>query len=222
MLDPVYPILDRRTCDAANVDPDALVRMWLDLGIKTFQIRDKQNTESDYIEFARGIKESFPDARLIANDFARAALNSDQLFTALHLGQEDWSNLPPALKGDLDAACKRGFKLGLSTHTFQQFQAAAGLNLAYTAIGPVMATTSKPGGTDPVVTAMELEQIFREAARTQRQLVVIGGLGVGNLEKILFRDRLAWFPENLRPVPAIIQAALRRDEIQAMLDILKD
>lgn len=219
MLGRIYPILDRRTFEEAQQDPHQLIRTWLALGLTAFQIRDKQATEASYLQFALEVKRSFPDARIIANDFAALALANKSVFSALHLGQEDWVGLDAHVREDILRACQAGFALGLSTHNLSQFRQAADLKLAYTAIGPVQATSSKPTGTDPVVSTSELEQILREGAAAKRQLVAIGGLNSGNLEKVLSRDRLSWFTER-QPVPAVIQAALSKAELEAMLRIL--
>lgn len=222
MLDRIYPILDRQAFEAAAKKPNELIALWFDLGIHTFQIRNKQATEADYLEFARKIKDAFPEAKIIANDFARLALQHPEVFQALHLGQEDWAGLTESERSDLVRVCHQGFKLGLSTHNLTQFKASLLLPLAYTAMGPVMPTASKPNGTDPVLGLAEQESLLQEAARASRQVVVIGGINAGNLQKVLSANRLGWFPENLRPVPAVIQAALHRNELGAMLQILGD
>ncbi|MBL8018221.1 MAG: thiamine phosphate synthase [Leptospirales bacterium] len=219
MFGPIYPILDRQTFERAHQDPHQLIRTWLALGLTAFQIRDKRATEVSYLEFALEVKKSFPEAHIIANDFAGLALDNRSVFSALHLGQEDWVGLDAYLREKVLRACHTGFALGLSTHSLSQFLSAADLKLAYTAVGPVQATSSKPTGTDPVISAGELEQILRAGASAKRQIVVIGGLNAGNLEKVLSPDRRSWFSER-RPVPAVIQAALSRAELEAMLRIL--
>lgn len=212
MKQSIYPILDVDTCKKRGLDPLEIPGHWMDLGLNLFQLRWKGARESEYLALARRIQEAFPDAGLIANDFARIALRN---FLLVHVGQEDWRT-----EGDFLREGHVAF--GISTHSPQQLKEALLLSPgpAYVALGPVRPTSSKPTGTDPVLSGEELEEAVAHYARTAPPcgLVLIGGIKADNLEGIVqpISER-----HKIVPAVALIQAALDPEELRRIHAILE-
>jgi thiamine-phosphate pyrophosphorylase len=126
-VDVFYPIV-----------PDAawLARL-VPLGVKTIQLRLK-NASSESIR--REIGASLEvcarhDCQLIVNDHWREALSLGADF--IHLGQEDLS------AADLPTIQAKGMRLGVSTHSDAELDAALAAQPAYVALGPIYATKLK-------------------------------------------------------------------------------
>lgn len=88
----------------------------------------RQAAEADAICRAHG-------ALLVLNDFWRIAI--DLRLEALHLGQEDLA------EADLGAIRTAGLRLGISTHSEAELEAALAAEPDYVALGPVYPTTLK-------------------------------------------------------------------------------
>ncbi len=220
-----YPILDWDYNQRFNLDPVALLKQWEELGLRYFQWRFKGGSPDDYLRTARELRGQVPGLALLANDHLNLALANRDVFQGIHLGQEDLAALDREALGRLKAAAQEGFVAGISTHGFEQFQAAAqgDIDWAYIALGPMAATSSKPSGTDPVIGTSERRRIFEAAAdllrtidgESLRAMVLIGGLNAGTLEKILppdFRSRYGF-----QPIIASISAAASRAQLNDFL-----
>ena len=127
VVDVFYPIV-----------PDAawLARL-VPLGVKTVQLRLK-NASSERIR--REIGTSLEvcarhDCQLIVNDHWREALSLGADY--IHLGQEDLS------AADLPTIQAKGMRLGVSTHSEAELDAALAAQPAYVALGPIYATKLK-------------------------------------------------------------------------------
>ena len=127
VVDVFYPIV-----------PDAawLARL-VPLGVKTVQLRLK-NASSERIR--REIGTSLEvcarhDCQLIVNDHWREALSLGADY--IHLGQEDLS------AADLPTIQARGMRLGVSTHSEAELEAALTAQPAYVALGPIYETKLK-------------------------------------------------------------------------------
>jgi len=84
----------------------------------------------------------------------------------VHVGQEDLSvEQARKIVGD-------GCLVGVSTHSWAQFEAANASSADYVAIGPVFATATKDNP-DPIV---GLDLLARARTATQKPLVAIGGI----------------------------------------------
>lgn len=88
----------------------------------------RQAADADTICRAHG-------ALLVLNDFWRIAI--DLRLEALHLGQEDLA------EADLPAIRAAGLRLGISTHSEAELEAALAAEPDYVALGPVYPTTLK-------------------------------------------------------------------------------
>jgi thiamine-phosphate pyrophosphorylase len=127
VVDVFYPIV-----------PDAawLARL-VPLGVKTVQLRLK-NASSERIR--REIGTSLEvcarhDCQLIVNDHWREALSIGADY--IHLGQEDLA------AADLPTIQAKGMRLGVSTHSEAELDAALAAQPAYVALGPIYATKLK-------------------------------------------------------------------------------
>ena len=126
-VDVFYPIV-----------PDAawLARL-VPLGIKTIQLRLK-NASSEAIRREIGASLEIcarHDCQLIVNDHWREALSLGADY--IHLGQED------LLAADLPTIQAKGMRLGVSTHSEAELDAALAAQPAYVALGPVYETKLK-------------------------------------------------------------------------------
>lgn len=213
-LPAVYPILDLDACIAAGVRPQDLLQSWSAIGLDLFQFRAKALTENEYLAWARalvGTSLQSPPMRLLANDHIRLSLGHPEIFSGVHIGQEDWtaaSRDPVLMRQVLEPPA--GFVLGFSTHNLKQLRTAREIlpSCTYVALGPVFSSASKPGSTDEVLNAAELQACFAwwGGHRAACELVLIGGVDRMNFSQLIredFRHRFGFLP-----IPAVIQSAL--------------
>jgi thiamine-phosphate pyrophosphorylase len=156
-IDVFYPIV-----------PDAgWIERLVPLGLRTVQLRVK-GAGSD--EIRRQIAASLAVARLhgcqlIVNDHWREAIEGGADF--VHLGQEDLA------AADLNALKGAGVRLGISTHSEEELQAALTARPSYVALGPIYKTRLKVMTWAP----QGLERIGHWKARIgSLPLVAIGGI----------------------------------------------
>ncbi len=146
-------------------DADWLARL-VPLGLRTVQLRVKDAPRGDV---RRQIAESLAVARqcgcqLIVNDYWREAIEAGADY--VHLGQEDLA------AADLDAIKAAGLRLGISTHSEEELEAALAAGPDYVALGPIYETKLKvmtwaPQGLGPH-RAMESADRRRAARRHRR------------------------------------------------------
>lgn len=207
----VYPILDMDTCRARGLNPEHVPEVWMELGLYAFQLRWKNARPAEYTDFARSLKKRFGKALLIANDYASLAAGPP--FAMVHVGQEDLAEQLPAIQ-------KHSIPFGISTHNALQMKAALALRPApgYVALGPVRETSSKPGGTDPVLSQEELGEAVNSFQKSGAPaLVLIGGIHAENV-----RDIIAPISERgLVPAVSVIQAALDPSGLAALLTLMQ-
>jgi len=166
IIDRFYPII-----------PDInWLRRLLPLGIKTVQLRVKNESED---EIRRQIKAAIEltdmtDCQLIINDYWQLAIELGGAF--IHLGQEDLA------RADLNAIKNAGLKLGLSSHDHTELETAIAAEPDYIALGPIYETKLKkmkwaPQGLDRI---REWKSEIKSAIKLQIgcPLVAIGGLTV--------------------------------------------
>ena len=126
-LDPFYPILP---------DTAWLARL-LPHGIKLVQLRVKDQPEAvirTEIEKAISLCETHR-CQLVVNDHWREAIDLGASF--VHLGQEDLA------AADIPAIRAAGLKLGVSTHSHSELDAALAASADYVALGPIYETKLK-------------------------------------------------------------------------------
>ena len=119
------------------VDSIEWLEKLLPLGIKTIQLRIKDQTETflrEAIQQAVALAEKY-NARLFINDYWQLAIAAGAY--GIHLGQEDLDDT------DLAAIANAGLRLGVSTHSYYEIARAHGIQPSYIAIGPIYDTTTK-------------------------------------------------------------------------------
>ncbi len=155
-LDPFYPILP---------DTGWLARL-LPHGIKLVQLRIKEKPAAIVREeIAKAIALCRAHGcELVINDYWREAIEQGARF--VHLGQEDLAS------ADLSAIRAARIRLGVSTHTFEELDAALAARPDYVALGPIYATSLKAMPWAP----QGLPRLAEWRARIDCALVAIGGL----------------------------------------------
>ena len=238
----IYPILDLDSCKKRGVKPIDLSGVWSDLGLRYYQLRAKSITGDKYIELAGELKNKRPELNIIANDFFEIALDNQDIFSGVHLGQDDFNSLDYQNKNELmriavDEMEKKiddtNFITGISTHNIEQVQTFSHYNAdaeilsipwKYIAIGPIMQTESKPQGKDPVLTNLNRRDIFSYLSEkcfkknTTKHLIIvlIGGLRSSNLKQIISQNFISQY--GFFPMIAVIGSAMRTN---SLLDMIK-
>jgi len=162
-LPPLYVILDAALLPC---DPIILTKNLLEAGARLFQYRNKTSSSRELLQASQALCLTVVQhcGIFVVNDRADIARLSGA--SGVHLGQEDLSI----------AAARQvvGNKslIGLSTHNLRQFQAAAGSDADYIAVGPIFTTGSKQNP-DPVV---GLDFIRQARKLTSKPIVAIGGI----------------------------------------------
>jgi thiamine-phosphate pyrophosphorylase len=155
-LDPFYPIVP---------DTEWLARL-LHRGIKLVQLRIKDKPATvvrTEIEKAVALCAAHRSA-LVVNDYWREAIEAGARF--VHLGREDLA------AADLSAIREADVKIGVSTHNFEELEAALAARADYVALGPIYATTLKAMPWPP----QGLPRIAEWRAKIACPLVAIGGI----------------------------------------------
>lgn len=157
MLDPFYLI----------VDSYAWLERLLPHGVKTVQLRMKNKSHAEVThETLLAMRLCAKHgATLILNDYWQVALDEGCDF--IHLGQEDMET------ADFKALRAKGVRVGLSTHTPEELEAALKHDPDYVALGPIWPTILK----EMKYPAQGLERIGEWKKRIgDIPLVAIGGL----------------------------------------------
>lgn len=169
-------------------------------GARLIQLRAKQQSDAEFSLVATRCLAICRDAgaTLVIND--RVHIAAEIGAPALHLGQDDIS--PTAARRIVGEATR----IGVSTHTREQFLAALAEPVDYIALGPVFGTSTKenpdlPPGMDLVAEAAQ--RLENDA----RPLVLIGGITRENLPQL---QRVA--PQ---AIIAVISDILRAPDIAA-------
>ncbi|MGA7373901.1 MAG: thiamine phosphate synthase [Methyloceanibacter sp.] len=164
-LDPFYPIL-----------PDATwVARIAGQGAKFIQLRVKQaEPAATKTEIARALAvASAQGCQLVVNDYWREAIDLGADF--VHLGQGDLAG------ADLDTIRSAGIKLGISTHSLAELDAALAAEPDYVALGPIYQTKLKVMPWQP----QGLARIGEWRARIACPVVAIGGITLERAPEVL-------------------------------------
>jgi thiamine-phosphate pyrophosphorylase len=161
-------------CEArpAGGDLEALLRAALNGGVDIVELRDKQ-LDRRAIEIAGATFRRLCDtysALFVVNDdpsIARAC-RAD----GVHVGQDDIS------VAEARAAVGPDMLIGLSTHSREQIDAAAGVD--YISVGPIWETPTKEGRP-----AVGLEVIEYAAANASLPFYAIGGIDTSNAREVV-------------------------------------
>jgi thiamine-phosphate pyrophosphorylase len=164
LLPRVYPIVDTGVLERRGWASDAFARALLDGGARLLQVRHKgfvRREDFAIFEKIRALCQRY-GATMVLNDRADLAALLD---AGLHVGQQD---LPPTLARRLVSTALLGF----STHNAAQLASANHEPADYLAVGPVFATSSKPGAGPP----LGVDALPALRALTVKPLVAIGGI----------------------------------------------
>ena len=142
---PLYVIVDADAAGRAGWTVPACAAACLDAGARLLQVRAKAAPARDMLTWAEDIRrlcESYPDVLVFVNDRVDVAVAADLPY--VHVGQDD-----------LPAVEVRGLlgeegRIGLSTHTRVQVEAACQAPVDYIAMGPVFGTETKDTGYEAV------------------------------------------------------------------------
>ncbi len=164
MLDRFYLIVDHA--------------QWLDrllpLGLRFVQLRVKNlDASARRAEIAASLERcGRAGATLVVNDFWQDAIDLGAEW--VHLGQADLAG------ADLSAIRRAGLRLGVSTHSHEELDAALAVDPAYVALGPVYPTTLKvmPWAPQGLGRVAEWKRIAK------RPLVAIGGITLERAEGV--------------------------------------
>ncbi len=161
---PIYPITASN--DLKGWNHQRWARLFLDCGIRFFQVRDKHLPTNALMGQLVSIQHlcAERDAALIVNDRLDLALASGA--AGVHLGQDD---LPVGAARRIGGSA---LIVGISTHSEEEFLHAQNLDVDYVAIGPAYESRTKPGVRAP----LGIDRIAALAARKRRPLVAIGGI----------------------------------------------
>ena len=169
----LYLVLDRELCEPFGMVETA--RLAVAGGVTLVQLRDKEASTARMIETGRALKTALAGSGvpLIVNDDVEAAIAIDA--EGLHVGQDD-----------MDVGIARRLIgpdriLGLSAET-EALAAAADPGLVdYVGVGPVFATSTKPGHKPPV----GLTGLARLVSAARLPAVAIGGLKAGHVGPVV-------------------------------------
>jgi thiamine-phosphate pyrophosphorylase len=152
-------------CDAGQVERAPLEE------IDILQLRDKDAPPDELLAAARiaAGRCADHDVLFIVNDHPQLARESRA--DGVHLGQDDVAVLVARM------ILGEGMLIGLSTHTPDQVDAAAGAD--YIGVGPVHATPTKPGRP-----AVGLELVEYAARRATIPFFAIGGIDASNVAAV--------------------------------------
>lgn len=169
----LYLVLDPQLCEPLGMVETA--RLAVAGGATLVQLRDKDGPTARMIETGRALKAALAGTGvpLIVNDDVEAAIAIDA--EGLHVGQDD-----------MDVATARRLIgpdriLGLSVET-EALAAAVDPGLVdYVGVGPVFATSTKPGHKPPV----GLDGLARLVSAARLPAVAIGGLKAAHVGPVL-------------------------------------
>lgn len=146
-------------------------------GADIVQLRSKSLTDSEFLALGREAKKSAEKHHglLFVNDRLDLALAMEA--DGLHVGQED---LPVASIKEICRRQKMDLRIGKSTHSPEQAQAAFEEGVDYIGVGPVFETPTKPGRP-----AVGLEFVRWAEKFSRLPFVAIGGIDFQNIQEVL-------------------------------------
>ncbi|CDH43203.1 thiamine phosphate synthase [Candidatus Contendibacter odensensis] len=191
------------------VDDVRWLRRFLPLGVRTIQLRIKQQSTAAVqrqLREALAIAADYDDCQMIINDYWREAIALGARW--LHLGQGD---LAGADRAAIQAA---GIKLGISTHSFEELANALEAQPDHLALGPIYPTTLKQMPWSP----QGLARIGEWKTRcSELPLVAIGGITLERAEAVL-----AAGADAIAVVSDVLSAPNPEDRVCAWLDLFRE
>ncbi|CAJ0992338.1 thiamine phosphate synthase [Pantoea sp. Nvir] len=189
------------------VDSVQWITLLLETGVRTIQLRikDQKDEAVEPIVAATIALGKRYCARLFINDYWRLAIKYRAY--GVHLGQEDLDT------ANLNAICKAGLRLGISTHNEVELDYALALHPSYIAIGHIFPTQTKAMSSAP----QGLIKLQRYMTRLQDiPTVAIGGISIDRAPEVL-----ATGVGGIAVVSAITQALCWRSATQTLLDLVE-
>jgi len=167
---PLYAIIDAALLKKTS--ELSFVEMMAESGVELLQYRNKRASSRELFEASQSISATLSrlakpgsyKPRFIVNDRADIAVLANA--QGVHVGQQDL-NVEEAR-----AIVGPDILVGVSTHSFEQLDAADKTSADYIAFGPIFPTSSKENP-DPVV---GLELLREARQRTCKPIVAIGGI----------------------------------------------
>lgn len=187
------------------VDDVRWLRRFLPLGVRTVQLRIKEQSTSAVqrqIREALAIAADYDDCQMIINDYWREAITLGANW--LHLGQDDLAG------ADRAAISAAGIKLGISTHSPEELANALDAKPNYLALGPIYETTLKKMPWSP----QGLARIGEWKARCSVPLVAIGGITLERAQAVR-----AAGADAIAVVSDVLSASHPEDRARAWLDL---
>jgi thiamine-phosphate diphosphorylase len=163
-------------CDALphGQDPEAMPNAAMSGGAGMVELRDREQPRAV-------IERSGRTYRRLANTYSALFIVNDDPYLALelsadgvHVGQDDVDPAEARRIMGPDAI------IGLSTHSREQIEAAAGEPVDYLSVGPIWETPTKEGRP---ATGLELIETAAEVARLP--WFAIGGIDRGNVDEVV-------------------------------------
>ncbi|MEE9682439.1 thiamine phosphate synthase [Lelliottia amnigena] len=176
MYQPDFPSVPFRLGLYPVVDSVAWIERLLQAGVKTLQLRIKDQRDEDVetdVAHSIALGRRY-GARLFINDYWRLAIKHQAY--GVHLGQEDLETT------DLSAIRNAGLRLGVSTHDDMEIDMALAARPSYIALGHVFPTQTKQMPSAP----QGLEQLTRHIERlADYPTVAIGGISLERVPAVL-------------------------------------
>ncbi|WP_043485795.1 thiamine phosphate synthase [Holophaga foetida] len=164
-------VTDRGAC--AGRPLEEVVRLALQGGIASVQLREKDLGTRDFVTQAKALKALLGATPLIINDRVDVALACGA--AGVHVGQSD---MDPS---DARRILGSGAIIGLSVETWEDVERAQQQPVDYLGVSPVFGTPTKTNTKG----AWGLEGIARIRTFSRHPLVAIGGIHAGNVEAIV-------------------------------------
>lgn len=164
----LYAIVDTGTLSARRLDPLAFAAAVLAVRPAALQLRAKDLPPRETLALLRALAPMCHQAGvpLVANDRPDLAMLAG--CDLVHVGQSD-------MPVERVRRIAPGLRVGVSTHSLDQLDAALSAKPAYVAFGPVFETRSK-SSPDPVVGLALLRTAAARASAAGVPLVAIGGI----------------------------------------------
>lgn len=134
-------VLPRLFCLVSSADDLGLLPTLAAAGVDGFQVRDKQATTRELVMLAELVRELVGDACVVVDDRLDVALAAGA--AGVHLGADD---LPVAAARRLAP----GLLIGATCRSRADVEQARHAGADYAGLGPVAATSSKPGLPEPL------------------------------------------------------------------------
>jgi thiamine-phosphate pyrophosphorylase len=197
----LYAIVDTGTLAARRLDPLAFAGAVLAVRPAALQLRAKDMPPRETLALLRALAPMCHQAGvpLVANDRPDLAMLAG--CDLVHVGQSD-------MPLERVRRIAPGLRVGVSTHTLEQLEAALSARPAYVAFGPVFETRSK-ANPDRVVGVPLLRTAAARASATGVPLVAIGGITRERARELLGATDAVAVIADL--VPAIVGAEPMRE-----------